>query len=823
VSRLQASAALFLLFAANASGCIFISDAEHQQRRDDVIDANRPEDTGPDDTGPTGPPDADGDGYREGPDCDDDDPGVHPDAAELCDGIDNDCDGAVDEPDALDALTWYADADGDGHGDPDQSQRACEAPSGMVADNTDCDDGDAAIHPLAEELCNGVDDDCDGEIDDGLGELSTWYVDGDGDGFGDPHSPVQACSQPSDAVKDASDCDDSDAAVHPDAAELCNGVDDDCDGTVDDDATDISTWYADADGDGYGDLGSSQQSCSQPSGHVSNATDCDDGDAAINLGADELCDGVDNDCDGTVDGPDALDASTWYADADGDGYGDASSSSVACSAPARTVSDSSDCDDGDATVFPGAEELCDGGDDDCDGTVDEEAIDMSSWYADADGDGYGDAASSTEACSAPSGSVADSSDCDDGDASVHPGAAEYCDGVDSDCDGSADAPGLVTFTDSAGAVSDYSASFGSGSSSRSAGIDLSDDGYLAVCEGTYYVELSIDADALTIAGVAGADRTVLQGDGSSSVIVLEESGSSLRLGGVTVTGGSENKGGALYADNTGHTVTIDGCVFSDSSADKGGCVYLRSSTVTISGTSFEGCEATTNGGGLYVDGTTLGLDAVGFTGNSAGQYGGGLYVEDATVMLSGGLFEDNEAVEYGGGAYLQRCSLDEAGSSFLGNAAGIGGGGLGVKDGSAVLDSSLIQGNVAVSWSGGLHVSGSDVELVSSLIVENEVDTSSVLEVGGGALLYNGSTLVCTGSPAEDAGIYANTAGDGGGVYLYDSGCTLHSYECDWGSAAAGNDNSPDDVDLSMYGDSYTGYELDENFSCSGGASGTCL
>ncbi len=106
--------------------------------------------------------DGDGDGYTSDEDCDDDAPGVHPNAVEICNGVDDDCDGVVD--DAAGDL-WYADDDGDGFGDPGSETQSCDAAEGTVADNTDCDDTAADIHPNADELCDGLDNHCDGAAD----------------------------------------------------------------------------------------------------------------------------------------------------------------------------------------------------------------------------------------------------------------------------------------------------------------------------------------------------------------------------------------------------------------------------------------------------------------------------------------------------------------------------------------------------------------------------------------------------------------------------------------------------------------------------------
>ena len=332
---------------------------------------------------------------------------------------------------------------------PPESLSADDDGDGYSEVDGDCDDDDASLSPGATEYCDGIDNDCDGSTDEASSaDASTWYFDGDGDGYGDATSSQAACTAPAGYISDASDCDDTDPGIRPGASEYCDGVDNDCDGSTDEaSAVDASTWYLDGDGDGYGDAASTTAACSPPSGYVADATDCDDGEGTTNPGADEHCDGHDDDCDGVVDEDDAIDVSTWYADADGDGYGDASNTTAACSVPSGYGVDASDCDDADGSVHPGADETCDGQDDDCDGTVDEDdAIDASTWYQDVDGDGYGDAASTTESCAWPSGYVDIDTDCDDADAAVYPGADEYCNGYDDDCEGDVDEDDAVDAT-----------------------------------------------------------------------------------------------------------------------------------------------------------------------------------------------------------------------------------------------------------------------------------------------------------------------------------------------------------------------------------------
>jgi len=131
-------------------------------------------------------------------------------------------------------LTLYADLDGDGFGDPSSSIQACDTPIGYVANSGDCDDQNPSIHPGALELCNNLDDDCDGFIDDGIGPI--WYVDADGDGYGNALVAIQACLQPSGYVTNAEDCDDQNPSIHPGATEVCNNLDDDCNSLVDENA-----------------------------------------------------------------------------------------------------------------------------------------------------------------------------------------------------------------------------------------------------------------------------------------------------------------------------------------------------------------------------------------------------------------------------------------------------------------------------------------------------------------------------------------------------------------------------------------------------------
>jgi hypothetical protein len=367
-------------------------------------------------------------------DCDDAKATVKPGGLELCNNVDDDCDGRVD--DDVTYSTYFPDRDSDGYGAAgSQGQRSCDLVAGKVPNDFDCDDSAPAVKPQSAEICNAIDDNCDGRVDEGL-RFATYFPDADGDGFGAAGStPVSSCVPLAGKTTNQSDCNDGRSEINPGVLEVCNGIDDNCTGGVDEGLT-FEQYFVDGDGDGYGS-GSAQVSCTTVAGRVTTPGDCNDGNPTIKPSAQELCNGIDDNCSGRAD--EGLTTSNYFPDGDGDGHGQAGSTPTAsCAAVAGRVTSSDDCDDANRNVHPGRSDTCNELDDDCDGIVDNGGGPRN-YYPDVDGDEYGAAtAVPVRSCTPVVGRVTDHSDCNDAAVAINPRAAERCNGVDDNCNAQVD-------------------------------------------------------------------------------------------------------------------------------------------------------------------------------------------------------------------------------------------------------------------------------------------------------------------------------------------------------------------------------------------------
>ena len=220
-----------------------------------------------------------------GDDCDDSENRAFAGRPEELDGIDNDCDGVVDNPRSG---QWFRDLDGDGFGSRASGEMsAASQPDGFVALATDCNDDNDTVNPGASELCNGIDDDCNG--------LADFLVEGAVNDFEDDDHDGAA-----DAACGGTDCDDTNPFVGPDSPELLDGIDNDCNGDADE-RCEPTNWFVDMDNDGYGNESDSVRSCEPQADRTPRGGDCDDGEAAVNPSAFDICNAIDDDCDENID------------------------------------------------------------------------------------------------------------------------------------------------------------------------------------------------------------------------------------------------------------------------------------------------------------------------------------------------------------------------------------------------------------------------------------------------------------------------------------------------------------------------------------------
>ncbi len=602
---------------AMLGGCPALSDADLQRRID-----------------------RDGDGAVSvtfgGTDCNDGNPAVHPGAPEVCDALDNDCDGALNalDPDMpADLVEWYLDADKDGFGRDDGMQRSCAVLGGYAHVGGDCDDTDADQRPG-----------------------QTWYLDGDGDGFGLAERPRQQCERPSAYSLQIGDCDDANNQIHPAATETCNRFDDDCDGLEDADdpgITGVLTWYPDADGDGYGAEGAGLALCIPASTDVLVGGDCDDGQFLVHSGAvDAWYDGIDADCLGNSD-----------HDQDGDGAD-------------AVPSGGTDCDDLRSWVFPGAPEICDGVSNACEGA---------GW-----------------------------------DPAAEAGLAHF-------------------LPDSGLSPIDHTVGLSSGGTAT-----LVEGGTLTLCAGDWTGQVVVTGGSVTVTAPPAAGVVRLDAGGVGTAIDATGGATSLTVRGLDLSGGTGRvtgapgtAGGCLYADGV-LTVTLSDVDLTGCIADNGGGAWLHADSVAVTDAVFRSNTATDDGGGAHVAGL-LTLERTVFQGNSAGRSGGGAFAVAVTgSAIADSTFDLDSAVAGGGGLYaIAIGNLALIGCDFLGNAALLGAG-VYQEAGAVQAVSCSFADGVATDGGGGWYLASGALDTLDGAFAGNAA-------AQGGAIFALGSAA-CDGT-----------------------------------------------------------------------------
>jgi len=471
--------------------------------------------------------------------------------------------------------------------------------------------------------------------------------------------------------------------------------------------------------------------------------DCNDSDPSVNSAAEEVCDGIDNNCDGTVD--EGV-TGTYYADNDGDGFGDTTSTTEACEAMDGWVPTDGDCNDANADVYPSALELCDGEDNDCNGTIDDD-LESAEWYRDEDGDAYGDPDAAMFACEQPDGYVSNKMDCDDGNSGepIHVSNRGPVPGSGTEGWDTGDTWGPWDTSDT-----------GSGPlGSRTNPYDNVQDGIDAantcvyVFPGTYPENIDFNGKNILVFGVSGAHETVIQGTGTGSTVRFDSGETAdAQLTGFTITNG----GGELTTTNdtvdcgSGATCTTTRYVY------QGGCVFISGANPTFTWNLVTRCLLPAYSHEII---DTAGNDQY------TESFGGGIYIKNGSPSIENSSLVTNSA-DIGGGAYVDPTGAPSFYATLFNGNSGSAGGGL-ATEGSTSLTNVIFVNNTASSAGGGvggaaINVTGGTLLANFASAVGNDGMGSLYVDVAGNATIANSILVENAGGYAVDGAVGASLA-----------------------------------------------------------------
>lgn len=597
--------------------------------------------------------DADGDGVAVPEDCDDAHDDTYPGAPELCDDRDNNCNSEIDEDGTAEA---WPDVDEDGFGDENAvPATGCTPPEGYVLQGGDCDDDDPTTYPGATEACDGIDNNCDDQADEGLNSR-VYYPDQDGDSYGAAQGGIVACERPSGYVSNDDDCDDTDPNSNPLKSERCDGKDNDCDGTADD-GLHFDLYFTDLDGDGYGDRNAPLVTCGAQEGAADDGSDCDDTNATTHPNAPELCDGVDNNCTGPWDEGRAGVEGTpvWFRDQDADGFGAPGTELSSCTQPSGYVRARGDCDDTKNSIHPGAEDPTgDSIDQDCGGTAGPEPHVGLSSTSRASIQAAIDAASSKATIWVGPGNWLEHSISFAGKALTVASTELRAAVIDAQDLGS-----CVQFVTKEAADSVLDGFTLTGGRAKKGGALLVDGASPTLRNLTLIQNHADDAGGGISLNTSNATLSEL-------VIANNE----------VVNSSSTMLGGGIAAVNS--TLTLSKLIIRDNRASEGGGVYSQSSHFTLADSAIAHNLANV-GGGISLPSTigksyTIALNRVLIHDNRASSDGGGISLRVSGATFNGCTLSGNRAREHGGGVYVTSGNPSFTNCTFMGNRANTGGG-----------------------------------------------------------------------------------------------------------------------------------------------------